>query len=372
MGVTERNFAFGANAEGLLTEFAVARLLAGHIFESELTDWQAEAVADDIGSIWHVAPTTIPTFVERFGDQVSAPTHRRLSAISKAATIQGQLCREVAADVADVFANRDIDLVALKGTANGFLAYADPAHRTGADLDFCVRPEDLDGAKDAMRAAGFWAGDYDAESQVFVPSDPKERERREDGHYALGFWVKMIDLGEVDGDTADGFAVAGELLPFASEVSGRHVKTPVLIDIHHSVGAGVSAEDIMDRFKPHVWNSSEIYLPPCEWMAFHALLKLYWEGGQGYRKGFQYLADFARILPLMTEEELDGFIGLVEGHNLKAGGYYVMRRMPACIGIDFSDAMKDVLEQWSTPPGSETPASYNDIGDFWPRLFGRL
>ena len=372
MGLNENRFKHGRNFELPVLEHAIARLLAGLQCDSDLTDGQAEDVADWIGAVWHVSPIAIPLFLEKFGRQVSESTVKRLSAVAAAAALQGKVFREVAGEVARVFANRGIELVALKGTANAFLAYDDPMHRTGADLDFCVRPDKLDDAKEALRAVGFWPGDYDPEDAVFLPSDRAERTRQEDRHYALGFWVKMLDLGEVSAEAADGFALAGELLPFASQVDGRRVKTPVLVDIHHAIGSGVSAEDIMDRPIEHVWNGTKIFLPPREWAAFHALLKLYWEGGQAYRKGFQYLADVTRIVATMSDEEQDVLVSLVEGYNLKAGGYYVLRRLPACMGVDLSDGVHDALDRWSSAPPGETPQSYNDIGDFWPRLFGRL
>jgi len=371
MGLNEK-FKRGRNFELPILEHVIARLLAGLQCDSDLTDEQAEDVADWIGSVWHVSPVAVPLFLENFGHQVSESTSKRLSAVAAAATVQGQVFREVVSDVARVFANRGIELVALKGTANGFMAYADPVHRTGADLDFCVRPDKLDDAKDALRAVGFWPGDYDPEEKVFLPSDRAERQQREAGHYALGFWVKMLDLGEVSREAADGFALAGELLPFASQVDGRHVKTPVLVDIHHAIGSGVPADDIMNRPIEHVWNGTKVLLPPREWAAFHALLKLYWEGGQTYRKGLQYLADVTRILRTMSDDEQDVLVSLIEGYNLRAGGYYVLRRLPACMGVDLSDAVHDALDKWSSAPPGETPQSYNDIGDFWPRLFGRL
>ena len=372
MGLNENRFNRGRDFELPILECAIARLLAGLPCDSELTDDQAENLAGWIGAIWHVAPVAVPLFLEQFGGQISEETVKRLSSIAAAASLQGKAFREVASDVARIFDSSDIDLVALKGTANGFMAYDDPAQRTGADLDFCVRPDKLDDSKKALKSVGFWAGDYDPENEVFLPSDGAERKRHEDKHYALGFWVKMLDLGEVSPEAADGFAVAGELLPFASQVRGRHVKTPVLVDIHHAIGSGVSADDIMNRPVEHVWNGTKILLPPREWAAFHALLKLYWESGHNYRKGFQYLADIARIFSTMSEDEKEALISLVEGYNLKAGGYYVLRRLPACMETDFSDGFRNTLNGWSNVPPGETPQSYNDIGDFWPRLFGRL
>jgi Uncharacterised nucleotidyltransferase len=362
-----------ANSAGdcSIAEFAVAKLLAGRSSNERLTDVQAEAVARYLGSIWHVAPAAVPLFLGAFDSQISSKTRARLEALAEAATIHGKLFRQVAAEVAGAFADRDVELVALKGTASGFLGYDDPAHRTGADLDFCVRPDALEVAKDIMGQVGFWAGDYDSRTQTFVPSDETVRAERETGHYALGFWVKILDIGEVSPRAAEGFRLAGDLLPFASEVKGTRVRTPVLVDIHHSVGVGVSADDIMNRPRPHRWNGATVLLPPSEWVAFHALLKLYWEGGQAYGKGFQYLADFARILPLLSDEESDSLVGLIEAHNLRPGGYHVLRRMPFCTGVDIS-RLSPVLDSWSLPPRDETPFSYNDIGDFWPRLFSRL
>ena len=165
----------------------------------------------------------------------------KLSAIAAAAAIQGKLCRQIMADTVKAFADDGIPLVALKGTANGFMGYSDPAHRTGADLDFCVPPGDVERSKEIMARVGLWAGDYDTESEVFVPSDEAERAARETGHYALGFWVKVIDIGEVAAPAAAGFRMAGDMLPFASEVTGKRVRTPILVDIHHSIGGGVSS-----------------------------------------------------------------------------------------------------------------------------------
>ena len=354
-----------------LVERAVARFLAGCPVEAAFTEDQAEKTADYLGSIWHVAAASVPSFLATFGDLVAPATRDRLKAIAEAALIQGRLIRQVTGEVAEAFASRGVDLVALKGTASGFAGYADPAQRTGADLDFCVRPHELDISKNIMRQVGFWAGDYDPQEQTFLPSDETERAAREAGHYALGFWVKILDAGEVSPSAAEGFRMAGELLPFASEVTGTRVRTPILVDIHHSLGAGVSASDILDRPRVHHWNGTSVLLPPPEWIAFHALIKLYWEGGQAYGKGFRYLADFCRVLPLMDEEEIDALVGLVEAHNLRPGGYHLLRRMPLCADLDIT-RLKPVLDVWSRPPANETPSSYNDLGDFWPRLFGHL
>ena len=74
----------------------------------------------------------------------------------------------------------------------------------------------------------------------------------------------------------------------------------------------------------------------------------------------------------MDDDELDALLGLIEAHNFRPGGYYVLRRMPICTGHDLSESLWATLDKWSTCPPGEDPKSYNDIGDFWPRLFGRL
>ena len=77
------------------------------------------------------------------------------------------------------------------------------------------------------------------------------------------------------------------------------------------------------------------------------------------------------MFPLMSEDEVDGLISLIEAYNLRPGGYHVVRRMALCADIDLAD-LEPVLDRWAIPPREETPSSYNDLGDFWPRLFGRL
>jgi len=370
--VNERNYDSVDGSGPARLEYDVAKILAGRPLERPITDDEAESLAGWIGRVWQVASVSIPAFLAQYGSQLKPDTRERLAAISAAAALQGRLSRQVAAEVARAFADRGIELVALKGTANGFVGYDDPTCRTGADLDFGVREDELEDAKAVLRSIGFWPGAYDPETQTFAPTNFESRAKEELDHYALGFWLKIIDLGQIDPQVAEGFRRAGDLLPFASEVDGNSVRTPILVDIHHAIGSGISIDDILDRPVPHDWNGTRFLLPPAEWMAFHALFKLYWEGAQSNRKGFQYLSDFARIALALDEEEIDAFASLVEGHNLRRGAAYVLRRMPGVLGEAMPESFRYLLDQWQTLRPGETPRSSNDIGDFWPHMFGRL
>lgn len=370
--MNERNYDSVDGSGPAYLEYDVAKVLAGRPVGREMTDQEAESLADWIGRVWQVAPVAIPALLEQYGHQLKPETRQRLGAICAAATVQGRLSRTVAAEVVRAFADGGVVLVALKGTANGFVGYADPAYRTGADLDFCVRPDALEDAKAVLRTVGFWPGAYDPETQTFSPATVESRAKEEVDHYALGFWVKIMDLGTVSPLAAEGFRWMGDLLPFASEVDGSTVRTPVLVDIHHAIGSGISTSDILDRPVPHDWEGIQFLLPPLEWMAFHAMFKLYWEGAQSYRKGFQYLADFARIALQLNDDETDAFASLVEGHNLRRGAAYVLRRMPGFLDREFPDSFRRLLDQWKSLRPGETLTSSNDIGDFWPHMFGRL
>ena len=50
--------------------------------------------------------------------------------------------------------------------------------RTGADLDFCVREDELDDAKAMLRSIGFWPGAYDPETQTFAPTNFESRAKK--------------------------------------------------------------------------------------------------------------------------------------------------------------------------------------------------
>lgn len=351
---------------------AAAKCLAGVDDGAPLSAEAALAAAQVIGRVWHVAPVAVPLFLRRFGSVLPMTTVLELEALAEASHAQGCLFRKVAREAIDAFAAEKLPLVALKGTAVGYACYEDPAMRSGADLDFCVWPKDVPQAKEILSSLGFRAMEYLPAERRFEPADPKARAELEAGHYELGFWVRIERFRSLTAKTLEGFRLGAPLLAAASRIEGDDVLVPVIVDIHHALSLDIPADGVMEGASLRSVSGGQCLLPPLEWMALHAILKLYWEGGQTYGSGFQNFADIVRIVRLLDDSQSEALAGLLENWDLCAGGYYVLRRVVACDPAAIREPLAGRLDKWSTPPAGETPQSYNDIGDFWPRMFGTL
>jgi hypothetical protein len=217
---------------------------------------------------------------------------------------------------------------------------------------------------------GYQPAQFDPAEGVFTRADLAFRDAVEAGHYELGFWMQYVELSDLDDLELAGFAGGLRGLAAIPRIAERTATIPVSVDVHHALALDLPAGDLLRRAR-RLAGDIPLHVPPMEWLAFHALFKLYWESGRAYGDGLQNLADLARLLRAMRDEETGMLVDLVESHQLQAGGYFLMRRWQD-LGIRASDVVVRCLESWRHPPDGVTPERHHDIGDPWPRLFAHL
>ncbi|MCG8466982.1 MAG: hypothetical protein MJB57_02050, partial [Gemmatimonadetes bacterium] len=141
----------------------------------------------------------------------------------------------------------------------------------------------------------------------------------------------------------------------------------ICLDIHHGLTLDIPVDALVRASRR---TPDGFPVPPSSWLLFHVVQKLYWEGVHTYGQGLHQYADVARLIPRMSERDLEECIGLLRDYNLTAAGHYVFRRVPQEIGDRLPRELADFVESGSRPEADRTPSALNDFGDMWPKLFG--
>jgi len=119
------------------------------------------------------------------------------------------------------------------------------------------------------------------------------------------------------------------------------------------------------------WNGLDIHVSPPEWILYHLIYKIYWEGVHHYCKGAYQYADITRLIPVTTKSVLERLLKLLDRYTLQVAGYYVLRRLKTNFGMILTPEIEEFLARTVQPPHNKEPRQLNDLGDMWPKLWGR-
>lgn len=348
----------------------VCRLLAGHTPPAELDAATAAATAATLRRCcWQVLPAVARAFPEAWR------AHEDLAALERAAgalEAYGRLHTSLTLELADRFDDANVQYVLLKSSAARYLVYERPDLRVGWDIDLAVPPDQLARAERAARAMDFQPAEFDTRLMGFVPGEEVRRGEVAGTHYELAFLVYRADVG-----SALAPAQRAELAPlpiapaFPASADGSSL-CDVALDIHHALALDISGDAVFDTPGEAPAGRRTVRVPRAGALAFHLVFKLYWEGVHEYAKGLYQYADLARLVPTLAASECRVLVHHLEAANLEVAGLFVLRRLPWA----FEVALPEVLSAWIDDVAGRArtgePQMHNDLGDVWPRLWGRF
>jgi hypothetical protein len=107
-----------------------------------------------------------------------------------------------------------------------------------------------------------------------------------------------------------------------------------------------------------------------EWILYHVVYKLYWEGVHDYGKGLYQYADIIRLVPSLTPDQFRRFARLAARFNMEVGVHFVLRRLQSDFRLETSPEIAVFIERVAAAPRGRSPRQDNDLGDMWPKLWG--
>lgn len=303
----------------------------------------------------------------------AALTQRDYNAITNAALAIDAFSRTqyaVVAPLLNALEENGIEYSLLKGAAAAHLLYDKPSNRTGWDVDIAVRPGDLRRAEGLAIRFGFFRAQQDSKTKRFHPANPRLRALVESQHHELGFLVRRQFVTNLDPRTRQAIQESTWSHRYWQTANGGSEPWCYsAVDIHHGIALDIDLKDLLDRARLIQTNSGVVRVPTMDWVATILVYKLYWEGVHKYRKGLYQYADFCRLVRQFDDEDFYLFLDHLDRLNLIAAAHYVVRRLPA-FGTPLTGREVALVELSSSPP-DVPPSELNDLGDMWPKLWGR-
>lgn len=320
---------------------------------------------------WHVLPAMqAPETDQVLRTVLKEPDYETFSRAALAIEAFAQTQYAVTRPLLEELQKAGIEYCLLKGAAAATLLYERQQCRGGLDVDIAVRRHDLRRAEALAIKSGFLQAQQDPRTKRFHPADLRLRARAEAQHYELGFLVRRQFVTNLDEETLRAIRTTPWSHQYWHDVEGaRGPWCYSAVDIHHGIALDIGLDAVID----HAWqtgeDSSSVSLPPLDWMATILIYKIYWEGVHEYRKGLYQYGDLCRLMPLLNDDEYLRFLEHLEELNLVAAAHYVVRRLPV-FGVALAERDKALIELSDRVPDSR-PAQVNDLGDMWPKLWGK-
>lgn len=299
----------------------------------------------------------------------TAQIHEAISACR----LQGRLQRKITREIGDLFAAQGIEYCLLKGAAISLRYHAEPERRCGSDIDILVQKSDLNRASAAVEMLGFKKAEFDKRNRTFLDADIKLRSAVESKHYQLGFLAQIFEVRGISNAEARGLARSAVNHGYPTPVEGDTAFLPLMVDIHHALSLDIEGETILAEKEPVYRDGGHVLFTPSQpWIAFHSIFKLYWEAGRKYGDGFHHLVDLLYVLTEFESVDWERLLGLLERYELRAAGYFVLDRLVGFGWFAIPPFVSSRLQKWRVPPPGSDTERYNDLGDFYPRLFGLI
>jgi hypothetical protein len=344
---------------------------SGSLPRRRLDKEDLEAACKFVLHCWPVLPLTGPKLLalaqrSNFDGPSIQQVSDRTTALTLLARLQAKLCQRLATE----FDRQQVPYVLLKGSAARFVAYSDAAQRCGLDIDIGIPRSYLGLAEQVVRALGFVPAQWSPETRHFIPANPILRAIVESRHYELGYYVRSQVIENLGPDVE---AAVRRALPMDYLWCLTRDNKPacfVTLDLHHGLCLDIQVDPLVaSAYRPAGKHDTPL-VPPPEWIAFHLIYKIYWEGSHEYRTGGHQYADLLRILPLCQGEHETALLKLLAHYRLEVAGYYVLRRIESDFRIRLSDTLRSFLSENERAPTNGAPIDLNDLGDMWPKLWG--
>lgn len=320
---------------------------------------------------WHVLPLIGPKLLalassHNFEGAELQRVRDRTASLTVLARLQVKLCQRLTEELD----RQGVPYALLKGSAARFLAYTDPASRCGLDIDIGVPRPFLGTVERVVQGQGFVPAQWSPEDRRFVRANPILRAIVESRHYELGFYVRSQVIENLEPEDE---AAIRRALPMDYLWSLTRDDKPacyVTLDLHHGLCLDIQVDPLVASAHRPAGKDYAPLVPQPEWIVFHLIYKIYWEGSHEYRTGGSQYADLIRLLPLCRGEHEAALIKLLARYRLEVAGYYVLRRVESDFQMPLSKTLRRFLSEHEQAPADGAPVQLNDLGDMWPKLWG--
>jgi len=258
----------------------------------------------------------------------------------------------------------------LKGAASACFLYPERWMRAAWDFDVGVAWADLEAAERLALAAGFHQAQRDPEIPRFYRADRELRAIVEESHFELGFLVRRLQPTNLDGDTRAAIAAEPWTHQFWHDAASTTPWCYAVVDIHHKLSLDIELDGLLGSVRQVVSGGETVSVPDLAWSTAHLIYKLYWEGVHKYGKGLYQYADLIRLMPLLDAAAFARAVEILQSYQLVAGGYYCLKHL-ADFGVALPDFVVAFLDAAAEPPADADAVDINDLGDVWPKLWGR-
>jgi hypothetical protein len=348
-------------------------IIAGNSPESKSrrSPSQSRALLEQLLVCWQILPSMQPSLVNGVLKEILQPDEYRRLRHAWLATIAFAKAQVIGCSTfLQALEHRRLSYSLLKGAATAFQLYPAPYMRAAWDFDIGVARHDLAEAEALAIASGFHRAQQDPETKRFHRSDPYLRALVERQHYELGFLVRRLQVTNLPPETLEAIRVDKWTHQYWLDVDSDIPWCYAVVDIHHALALDMGLDDLLASVRTIRTSGLTLKVPDNAWLAAHLVYKLYWEGVHGYEKGLYQYADLVRLAPNLDAVTFDHFVDILRNRNLLAAGYYVFRRLPE-FGISLPPYALRFIEQAALPPKDSEPTQVNDLGDMWPKLWGR-
>jgi hypothetical protein len=331
---------------------------------------EAESACSAALSCWQVLPAMEARLLAWLGSYADTDAVRNLHemavGIRTLAGVQETLKRRFTRELD----SSGVPYVLLKGSATGLIAYPQSDLRCGLDVDIGVPADHLQRAEDIARAQGYVPASLDETGRHFIQVDDDERRAFESTHYELACLVRKQVIHGLQPEVASAIRTSISMLKPWHVTSNDEIGCYVTLDVHHGLCLDIEVDPLVESAERWRAGDYSVLVPRPEWLVFHLIFKIYWEGVHNYRKGAYQYADILRLLPLLTGSAAAKLIELLSEYSLEAAGYYVLRRVESEFGGHLNHELRELLVLQAEAPTGVFPNEVNDAGDMWPKLWG--
>jgi hypothetical protein len=320
---------------------------------------------------WQILPS-LPESIFRdwLGQFVTAEDHRRLHNARLAVTDFEKAQIAGNRGFLNSLKQHGIHHTLLKGAASACLLYPERQMRAAWDFDVGVGWNDLRDAEALALAAGFHQAQRDRDAPRFYRADRRLRAIVEESHFELGFLVRRLQVTNLSAETKAAIKAEKWCHQFWHDADTDKPWCYAVLDIHHKLSLDIGLDDLLLTVTSVERGGEQINVPDFAWFAAHLIFKLYWEGVHNYGKGLYQCADLVRLIPHLDEPTFDRLVNILDTYNLAAGAFYAFNHL-ADFGIAPPPHIARFIDTARVPPNDGDPIEFNDLGDVWPKLWGR-
>jgi hypothetical protein len=329
------------------------------------------AIVDRLLACWQILPSLPEELVNGAAAKILLPSDHRRLVNARLAVIAFQKAQIVGCrPLLQALEKNAVSYSILKGAAAACVLYPERYMRAAWDFDIGVSWNDLPAAETLALEAGFHQAERDADNNRFYRANRQLRAIVEKEHYELGYLVRRLQVTNLPTETLAAIRTEKWTHQFWHDAESEAPWCYAAADVHHSMSLEIGLKDLLATSHRISIGGETVRVPDATWLAAHLIYKLYWEGVHNYAKGLYQYCDLIRLLPKLDEAVVARVVEILETYNLIAAGYYTLKHLYK-FGVTLPAHIVNFIADAQYPPAGGDPIGLNDLGDLWPKLWGR-